>query len=188
MSWAGVRSENLASVWLTAHLCDQLGRLRLEEVAASLGLAPRIVDGQREPYRVFRSRLRDRYGIIVDQDLLRKAAYHKTLQHISPDLVFEGLEADYEPLRNLHYGLGFRDFMTEIKDELRSDPDTVRDREKRACLAQEHTGQKNFLSLSRLREELTTFIERRTDPSIWVNPDSVKNRAARYCAALLPIA
>ncbi len=173
MSWAGVRSENLASVWLASHLCDQLGRQRLEEVAASLGLAPREVDGEKEPYRLFRTRLRDRYGIIVDQDLLRKAAYHKTLQHINPDLVFEGLEADYEPLKKLHYGLGFREFMTQITQELRSDQ-RLSETERQELVLRRNILAKNFLSLSRMREELKTYIEQRTDPSVWVNPDTVK--------------
>ncbi|MEE4166539.1 MAG: hypothetical protein V2I35_11120, partial [Desulfocapsaceae bacterium] len=173
MSWAGVRSENLASVWLAAHLCDQLGRLRLEEVASALGLAPRVVDGEKEPYRLFRSRLRDRYGIIVDQDLLRKAAYHKTLQHIHPDLVFEGLEADYEPLRELHYGLGFREFMAEIEQEMKSDQ-KLSETERKELVLRRNILAKNFLSFSRMRRELKAFLEESADPSLWVNPDTVK--------------
>ncbi len=173
MSWAGVRSENLASVWLASRLCDQLGRLRFEEVAAGLGLAPRVVDGEMESYRLFRTRLRDRYGIIVDQDLLRKAAYHKTLQHINPDLVFEGLEADYEPLRKLHYGLGFREFMAQVTEELRSGQG-LSETDREELVLRRNILAKNFLSLSRMRLELQTYLEQRTDPAVWVNPDTEK--------------
>ena len=175
MSWAGVRSENLAAVWLATHLCDHLGRLRLEEVASKVDLAPRVVDGVTEPYRLFRSRLRDRYGIILNQDLLRKAAYHKTLQHINPDLVFEGLDADYEPLKNLHYGLGFRDFMEQITAELNSGA-KLTESEKKELLLRRNLLSRNFLSLSRMRRELETYLEQRTDPSVWINPDAIKNR------------
>jgi len=178
MSWAGVRSENLASVWLATHLCDHLGRLRLEEVASKVGLAPRVVDGEKEPYRLFRSRLRDRYGIILNQDILRKAAYHKTLQHINPDLVFEGLEADYEPLKNLHYGLGFRDFMKQITTELKSD-ETLSDGERKELVLRRGMLAKNFLSLSRMRRELETFLEQELDPSIWINPDIKKDQSEK---------
>ncbi len=178
MSWAGVRSENLASVWLATHLCDQLGRLRLEEVASKVGLAPRVVDGEKEPYRLFRSRLRDRYGIIVNQDLLRKAAYHKTLQQIKPDLVFEGLEADYEPLKNLHYGLGFSEFSDQIRAELRSDK-TLTDSEKNELILRRNMLKKNFLALSRMRGELQIYLEQQTDPSVWINPDTAKNESGR---------
>lgn len=175
MSWAGVRSENLAAVWLATHLCDHLGRLRLEEVASKVDLAPRVVDGVTEPYRLFRSRLRDRYGIILNQDLLRKAAYHKTLQHINPDLVFEGLDADYEPLKNLHYGLGFRDFMEQITAELNSGA-KLTESEKKELLLRRNLLSRNFLSLSRMRRELETYLEQRTDPSVWINPDAIKGR------------
>lgn len=178
MSWAGVRSENLASVWLATHLCDHLGRLRLEEVASKLGLAPRVVDGEKEPYRLFKSRLRDRYGIVLNQDLLRKAAYYKTLQHINLDLIFEGLEADYEPLKNLHYGLGFRDFEKQITAELKSDG-TLSDGERKELVLRRSMLAKNFLSLSRMRRELETFLEQKTDPSIWINPDTQKDQSEK---------
>jgi penicillin-binding protein 1A len=171
MSWAGVRSENLAAVWLTTHLCDHLGRLRLEEVASRVDLAPRVVDGETEPYRLFKARLRDRYGIILNQDLLRKAAYHKTLEHINPDLVFEGLDADYEPLKNLHYGLGFRDFRKQISTELNSGK-KLSESEKKELFLRRNMLSRNFLSLSRMRRNLETYLEQVLDPSLWINPDS----------------
>ena len=87
MSWAGVRSENLASVWLAAHLCDHLSRSQFEDVAEYLGLVPRVVDGEPEPYRLFRSRIRDRYGIVITEEILHKAAFRKSVAAIQPDLV-----------------------------------------------------------------------------------------------------
>ncbi len=171
MSWAGVRSENLAAVWLTTHLCDHLGRLRLEEVASRVDLAPRVVDGETEPYRMFKARLRDRFGIILNQDLLRKAAYHKTLEHINPDLVFEGLDADYEPLKILHYGLGFRDFRKQISVELNSGK-KLSESEKKELFLRRNMLSRNFLSLSRMRRELETYLEQVLDLSTWINPDT----------------
>jgi len=162
MSWAGVRSENLASVWLTAHLCDRLSRLQLEEVASQLGLAPRIVDGEPEPYRLFRSRIRDRYGIVIDRKILRKAAYRKTLEHIGPDLIFEGLDAEYEAIRNLHYGLGYKTFIDQIDDEINTAGDNQRKGElqkRRKMLVN------NFLALSSLKQKLISFINEPDDPS-----------------------
>jgi len=170
MSWAGVRSENLASVWLTKHLCDHLGRLRFQEVASRLDLAPRVVDGEQEPYRLFRSRIRDRYGIIINQDMLRKAAYRKTMQHIQPDLVFEGLEGEYESLKELHYGLGFKHFLAELDIQLEGvKPLTESERSelqlRKTILA------KSFLSISELRVDLQRFIDQKVDPFVWINPD-----------------
>lgn len=120
MSWAGVRSENLASVWLAAHLCEHLSRSQFEDVAAYLGLAPRVVDGEPEPYRLFRSRIRDRYGIVITKEILHKAAFRKSVAAIQPDLVFEGLEYEYEAMRTLHYGLNFNQYKQDIETELAS--------------------------------------------------------------------
>ena len=50
-----------------------MSRSQFEDVAAQLGLAPRIVDGEPEPYRLFRSRIRDRYGIVITEEVLHQA-------------------------------------------------------------------------------------------------------------------
>ncbi|MFT4622068.1 MAG: penicillin-binding protein 1A [Myxococcota bacterium] len=50
MAWAGVNSENLASVWLLYHLTDRLDGEQIRELAASLGLARRD-DETEEDYR-----------------------------------------------------------------------------------------------------------------------------------------
>ena len=178
MSWAGVRSENLASVWLATHLCDHLGRLRLEEVAAEVGLAPRLVDGEKEPYRLFRSRMRDRYGIIVNQDLLRKAAYRKTLQHIKADLIFEGLDDEYDALKNLHYGLGFRSFEEQLVNQLKNDK-TLTESERRELHLRRSILKKNFLAFSQLRYELDSYLTQKIDPTVWINPDTIKDEQER---------
>lgn len=158
MSWAGVRSENVASVWLAAHLCDHLSRSRLADMAAHLDLAPRVVDGEQEPYRLFRSRIRDRYGIVIDQDVLRKAAYRKTIQHIEEDLIFEGLNAEYEALKNLHYGLGFKDFLVRAEREL-IDNKNLRQSRKDELQLRKKLLSHSYLALSKLRRQLNHFLE-----------------------------
>ena len=50
MAWAGVRSENLASVWLLYHLTDRLTQEELGDLAAKTGLA-RTADETAEAYR-----------------------------------------------------------------------------------------------------------------------------------------
>jgi len=41
MTWAGVKSENLASVWLLYHLTDQLNLSEFKKLTEILGLARR---------------------------------------------------------------------------------------------------------------------------------------------------
>ena len=181
MSWAGVRSENLASVWLTAHLCDHLSRLQLEEVADYLDLAPRIVDGEPEPYRLFQARIRDRYGIVIDRKELRKAAYRKMLEHIGPDLIFEGLDAEYETLKNMHYGLGYKEFLAQVDDQIKvagSEAESKELRLRRKILIN------NFLALSSLKQNLITYINEPDDimsrPGFWGQKVAIEEPALFY--------
>ncbi len=157
LSWAGVKSENLASVWLTAHLCDRLDSREFTEVAEQLGLTPRIVDGEAEPYRLFRARLRDRYGIVLNRDTIRQAAYRKTLQTIETDLVFEGLDAETETIRSVHYGLGYDSFLAEINRDLEKGVyDEVGKEElqlRRRLLST------TFLTLAELRRQCAAYID-----------------------------
>ncbi len=56
LAWAGVRSENIASVWLLVHLLDPLAPEALQEVAAAYGLLPGEGEAP-EDYRVRLQRL-----------------------------------------------------------------------------------------------------------------------------------
>jgi len=156
MSWAGVRSENLASVWLAAHLCDHLSSSQLEDVANYLGLTPKVVDGEPEPYRLFRSRIRDRYGIVIDEDILRKAAYRKTLNSIQADLIFEGLEQEYEAIRGLHYGLGFNQFKVDVDKELGQKG--LSEQEKNELFLRRKILARNFLALQDLNNHFKFLV------------------------------
>jgi penicillin-binding protein 1A len=156
MSWAGVRSENLASVWLTAHLCDHLSRSQFEDVAGYLGLGPREVDGEPEPYRLFRARIRDRYGIVINAEVLHKAAYRKTMAAIQPDLVFEGLASEYQAMRELHYGLNFDQFEREIDQQLRDT--TLPQYERKELRLRKDLLARNFLSLRALNKRLQNYL------------------------------
>jgi hypothetical protein len=156
MSWAGVRSENLASVWLTAHLCDHLSRSQFEDVAAQLGLAPRIVDGEPEPYRLFRSRIRDRYGIVITEEVMHQAAFRKTVESIQPDLVFEGLAHEYPAMKELHYGLNFNKFAEQIEGELNSQD--LQEYEKKELRLRKKLLSRNFLALQSLYGRLQNYL------------------------------
>ena len=118
MSWAGVHSENLASVWLLTHLCDQLTPLQLSEVAGMVGLGPKTVDGNEEPYRSYRARIRDQYGIQINRDVLRAAAYRLAVSNLETDFIFDGMIKEYGQLKELPYGLDFEKFTQEIDQEL----------------------------------------------------------------------
>ncbi len=106
MSWAGVKSENLAAVWLLYHLTDHLTPPRLRELAAYLDLAPRTGNSP-ESYGHFKRRIRDRYGVSVNRDMLLQASYDRAVRNLEADFLFEGRGDEYVLLRRLPYGLHF---------------------------------------------------------------------------------
>jgi membrane peptidoglycan carboxypeptidase len=156
MSWAGVRSENLASVWLTAHLCDHLSRSQFEDVAAHLGLGQRIVDGEPEPYRLFRSRIRDRYGIVITEEVVHRAAFRKTVGSIQPDLVFEGLAHEYSAMKELNFGLNFNQFEKLINMELTNRD--LQQYERKELRLRKKLLTRNYLSLRSLHRRLQNYL------------------------------
>ena len=118
MSWAGVSSENVAAVWLLYHLADHLTPPRLREVAALLDMAPRKTENGEEGYRHFMGRIRDRFGIVVNRDTLRQAAYEQAVRLLEADFLFEDRADEYRELRQLPFGLHFGRFIDEISERL----------------------------------------------------------------------
>lgn len=149
MSWAGVHSENLATVWLLYHLCDHLAPAQFKEVIDNLGLGQQPA----ESHVHYRSRIRDRFGIVVRQDSLFRAAFEKAVVDIEPDLLFSGKFTEQEALQTFHYGVGFDEFLAE-EDEILAEveqPDSKGEAEielRRTIL------KKNYLRFKQLQEEM----------------------------------
>jgi len=157
MSWAGVHSENIASVWLLASLCDKLSANEFREVANRVGLAPKKVDGEEEPYRSYRARIRDRFGIQVNRPLLRASAFRLAIKNLETDFLFEGLEEEYAELKKIHYGLGFDRYGKELAAEFSANKHPVK-----AYIVKEYKLRKtllknSFLDLEQLRKNFRTF-------------------------------
>jgi len=113
LAWAGVKSENLASVWLLYHLCDRLSLSQFQDVARQAGLAP----GPDEGYYAFRTRMRDKWGIVVTGDTLREIAFQTAQQEIATDLIFEGRSEEAELVQSLKYGRGFDDYREALSKQ-----------------------------------------------------------------------
>jgi membrane peptidoglycan carboxypeptidase len=118
MSWAGVKSENVAAVWLLYHLTDYLTPSRLRELAGYLDMAPRSDKNFTESYRQFKVRIRDHFGIKVNQAALEQAAYDLAVQSLEADFLFEDRAHAYELLRNLPYGFHFDRYRKSLKEQL----------------------------------------------------------------------
>jgi membrane peptidoglycan carboxypeptidase len=119
MSWAGVKSENVAAVWLLYHLVDRLTSPQLREVARYLDMMPRTSGGVQESYRSFKQRIRDRYGIRISSDILNRAAYERAVKNLETDFLFDNRTAEYQQIQKMPYGLHFDRFHTALTEALK---------------------------------------------------------------------
>ncbi len=120
INWAGVTSENLATVWLLYHLTDQLSYSRLMEVAEYVGMAPKINEqGREESYQSFATRIRDQFGVKVNKNVLRQAAYNSAVRSLEADFLFDDRGDEYKRLRMLSYGLDFDRFTNSLREQLK---------------------------------------------------------------------
>ena len=158
MSWAGVHSENVASVWLLSHLCDQLTTEQLKEVADNVGLGPKVVDGEQESYRSYRTRIRDSYGIQVNREVLRTTAYRLAVENLETDFIFDGLMREYEQLKKIPYGLNYDNFLEDIDLKLEEEEEELKEHQVTELEFRKTLLANHYLLLKALREQLTTYI------------------------------
>jgi len=103
LAWAGVHSENLASVWLLYHLLDHLNEAQYQEVTRLAGLTR----GRDETREAYIERVRDKEGIVPTEDRLREGLFDRIREDVRVDLLFDGRQAEVDALARLHYGLMF---------------------------------------------------------------------------------
>jgi len=99
IAWAGVKSENLATVWLLYHLTDQLTIGQFRQLAELVGL------GQRpdESYDEYVHRIRDTHGVLVNRAALMEAAFEMAKRGIESDLIFEDQVDAVDNLSRIRY-------------------------------------------------------------------------------------
>ncbi|MCK9175534.1 MAG: transglycosylase domain-containing protein [Desulforhopalus sp.] len=155
MNWAGVKSENVASIWLLDHLCDKLNRAQFREVADQLGLTPqKESSGATESYRAYVTRMQKTIGINVGRNTLETAAYNRAVKALEADFVFDGMGAEYEQLRDLPYGVNFAALSNSLQEQIEQTSDAKKRGElfkRRDVLGQ------SYLQLQQGRQPLEAF-------------------------------
>jgi membrane peptidoglycan carboxypeptidase len=153
MSWAGVNSENVATVWLLYHLCDHLTPGQFKDLLANLGLDQR----PDESYQQYSRRIRDEHGIVVDRESLYRTAFSKAVKEIEADLIFAGKLNEYDLIKTLHYGANFETYLEEVT--LLEGPEYESEERQQKVIEQEmkirtNILKNNFLNFHQLRNEL----------------------------------
>lgn len=122
MSWAGVHSENLATIWLLAHLCDNLTPGQFKEVLSHLGLAQE----EDESYNHYMRRIRDEMGVVVDRQALQQQAFELGRSAVESDLIFDGQDGEARFLQKMHYS---KEYASHVEKEEAAAGEIVPDEE-----------------------------------------------------------
>lgn len=123
MVWAGVKSENLATVYLTAHLLDKLNFEEFKELLGSMELVP--LDG--EAPRDFHYRVAKETGVQLDNNGVKEHMLNRAIEELKPDLIFSGRMELLRDVSKIWWGRGY---MTELQNIYRLDDGDVSDRER----------------------------------------------------------
>jgi hypothetical protein len=102
LAWAGVRSENLASVWLLYHLTDRLNDEDLAQLATTVGLA-RAPD---EAPDVYAKRIQEA-GVLPTRGRMAESHFLAARRDIVARLDAEGDAEESRELQSLLYGWGY---------------------------------------------------------------------------------
>lgn len=116
MAAAGARSENIASVWLLAHLTDRLSDDQLRQVAASVDLAPRAAESPRD-YAV---RMRDEAVIRASGDDLDLLAFTGARNDVLGAIVSSPHPEDVLAVRSMLHGTGVAAEVARVERTARS--------------------------------------------------------------------
>lgn len=112
MAWAGVNSENLASIWLLYHLTDHLNGEQTRVLAEALGMARR----EDESASDYRTRIQ-KMGVLPTSRRVEEALFLQARQEVLTGLALQGHPDDELGLRALLYGWGFEAERTAVARE-----------------------------------------------------------------------
>lgn len=110
MLWTGIMSENLASVYLAAHLIDKLSLGQFKQLLEEMELSP--VSG--ESPRDYHYRIGRKIGVQLDTNGIRKRQLDVAVEDIQPDLIFSGETAVIKYLNALWWGDGYEDELQNL--------------------------------------------------------------------------
>ena len=118
MLWTGVESENIAAVWLTAHLFDKLSFDQFQGVLANLDLAP---DPDESP-DAYRKRMTRVLGVRLSEDEIDEHQLDVAVAEMGPDAIFDDGERSARRLRSLWWGRGYEPELAHLNAYARRAP------------------------------------------------------------------
>nr|MBA2321924.1 transglycosylase domain-containing protein [Deltaproteobacteria bacterium] len=114
MAWAGVTSENLASVWLLYHLADRLDHEQIRRLAGSLDLVQR----PGEAGDAYRTRIQ-RAGVLPTPNRVAESSYLQARHEVLGGLAYGSHPEDELALQSMPYGWGYAGERNRTSDPVR---------------------------------------------------------------------
>lgn len=111
MIWAGVLSENLASIALADRLLEKLSFDQFKQLLATMNLAPNASEAPRDyHYRVAKTT-----GVSLDEDGVEAFQVGNAVNELTPDLVFSGDNSLLKTLKHMYWGNGYIEEMRRVQ-------------------------------------------------------------------------
>lgn len=121
--WTGVKSENLATIYLTANLLEKLNFDEFQSLLDSMGLMPEEDESPRD----YHYRIAKATGVQLENSGVREYLLSGTIEDMKPDLVFSGKLSLLRNLEKLWWGRGY---LAELQNLYMISPDDISDKER----------------------------------------------------------
>lgn len=145
MLWAGIKSENLASIYLTANLVAKLNFSQFKELMKTMDLVPKKGESPAD----YHYRVAKETGVQLDNEGVEEYLLEQAIQDIGPDLIFARQTKLLRKLSKMWWGRGY---LAELKNLYELPNDKVSDKERNLRI---NLLKNNYNRLSRLAEQLT---------------------------------
>lgn len=103
MIWAGIKSENLASVSLAARLLEKLNFEQFKFLMGKLGLLPLDSEAPSD----YHFRVAKETGVQLDNQGVKEYQLSNAVQDVAPDLIFAGKDRLLHRIRQMWWGKGY---------------------------------------------------------------------------------
>ena len=113
MVWAGTKSENVASIYLAAHLLDKLNFGEFKKLLKHMNLMP----NKGESVSDYHFRVSKAVGVQLNSDGIREHLLIKAIHDLKPDLVFSGDTKIFMTLSKLWWGQNYLPELKKLYDE-----------------------------------------------------------------------
>ena len=175
MLWAGIMSENLASVSLVYNLVSKLNFKQFKQLMAFLALMPE----PGEPTRIYHRRVTKALGVRLEPNGIKMFQLDNAIRDLAPDLVFAEQEGVRRRLKKIWWGEEYQRGLAELFAE-ENEEMSVRERKRRINLLANNLTRFNAAAEA-LKEDwqaITSAIADADDGS--VRDAALRERLARF--------